>query len=65
MKITTCKDCTERHPACHDTCPKYLAATLEIESQRDAIRREKHKFTDLNSHEIESKQKYKRKHGRK
>lgn len=22
----TCKDCTERHLACHDTCEKYLAA---------------------------------------
>lgn len=23
-KITCCKSCTDRHTACHDTCPKYL-----------------------------------------
>ena len=25
-----CKDCTERHAACHDTCKKYLAAKQEL-----------------------------------
>ena len=24
FKITCCKDCSERHLACHGTCPKYL-----------------------------------------
>lgn len=23
MTITPCKDCPDRHPVCHDTCPKY------------------------------------------
>lgn len=23
-KIICCKDCSDRHTACHDTCPKYL-----------------------------------------
>lgn len=63
MKNRPCKNCTERYPACHDTCPKYFAATMENEKEREFIKREKHKFTDLNSHVIESKQKCKRKHG--
>ena len=24
LKITCCHECTERYPACHDSCPKYL-----------------------------------------
>lgn len=23
MMITPCKDCPDRHPICHDSCPKY------------------------------------------
>lgn len=33
MKITCCKDCTERFPACHDTCERYQA---EKEKAREA-----------------------------
>ena len=24
MNITCCHHCTERHPACHDSCEKYI-----------------------------------------
>lgn len=63
MKIASCKDCTERYPACHDTCPKYFAARMELDNEKEHIKREKHKFTDINSHFIEGKQKAKRRHG--
>ena len=35
--IGTCKDCPDRYPACHDTCPKYqesLKEHLEIRTRR-------------------------------
>lgn len=32
MTMTPCKDCPDRHPACHDTCPKYA----EFKRQRGA-----------------------------
>lgn len=24
MKVSPCKDCTDRHLACHDNCDKYI-----------------------------------------
>lgn len=32
-----CKDCAERHPICHDHCPKYL----EYRAERNRIIRER------------------------
>lgn len=28
--VTCCKDCEERHPACHDHCEKYIRQKAEI-----------------------------------
>lgn len=39
--IKCCKDCKERRPACHDTCPSYKAEKAEIEREKEAERREK------------------------
>lgn len=36
-----CKDCTERHPGCHDNCGRYIAAKEEYHAQKNAIYREK------------------------
>lgn len=33
-RITSCKDCKERHEACHDTCPKYKAE-VKRETERE------------------------------
>lgn len=32
--ITVCKDCTDRHPACHDSCERYLAEKKEAEKKK-------------------------------
>ena len=32
-----CKECTNRHEACHDTCVKYLMARAKWSKQRKAI----------------------------
>ncbi len=29
MRITVCRDCTERYHACHDTCEKYQGQLKE------------------------------------
>ena len=31
-----CKDCPNRHPACHDQCEKYLAWKAELKASNDA-----------------------------
>lgn len=34
---TACYECPDRHPACHDTCPKYQQALAEwMEFKRNA-----------------------------
>ena len=33
----TCKDCKERHEACHDHCEKYLQARDEWNSYKEMI----------------------------
>ena len=33
--ITVCKDCTVRHPACHDSCERYIAEKKEAEKRPD------------------------------
>ena len=33
-----CKDCGERHTACHDSCPKYNAWKEEAEKIKEAKR---------------------------
>lgn len=35
MAITPCKDCTERHFCCHDSCERYLAFKAEVEKRRE------------------------------
>lgn len=51
MKITVCKDCQERYPACHGSCAKYLEERKKFDEQKQArikIRRaEKAAFNTL------------------
>lgn len=36
--ILKCKDCKDRHPACHDTCEHYLAwKKQEAEAKKNAM----------------------------
>lgn len=45
MKEFTCKDCTTRHPGCHDKCEKYQTekknheARLAAKRETDTLRR--------------------------
>lgn len=34
-----CKDCKDRHPACHDSCEKYKAWLAAYHADRQDIRR--------------------------
>ena len=37
--FTKCKECTDRHPACHDTCPHgYLQEKAYLEKVKHAKR---------------------------
>lgn len=42
MKIAPCKDCTERHKACHDSCDKYKAWKAELDAMRSKIAEQKY-----------------------
>lgn len=43
--IGVCRECTERHPACHDTCERYIKRKAEYEEYKSNIKRKK--FEDL------------------
>lgn len=47
MKITCCKDCKERHPACWDSCEKYKAEKAANDSLKAKIRKEKDRDYNL------------------
>lgn len=34
MTNPTCKDCPDRHPICHDSCPKYAEYKRQLKAQR-------------------------------
>ena len=37
LKINVCRDCQERHPACHDRCEKYQEAKRKVQEEKDKI----------------------------
>lgn len=34
VKLEPCKDCPDRHPVCHDSCPKYAEYKRQLKAQR-------------------------------
>lgn len=50
----TCKDCTERHTACHDHCLKYQKAKAKWNAYREDIRKRKKEETAADRFKIES-----------
>lgn len=41
MAIFTCKDCSDRHPGCHDHCEKYQNEKVAYEKRKADIRNER------------------------
>ena len=37
QKITVCKDCPDRHPACHDRCEKYQEAKRKVQEEKEKL----------------------------
>ena len=37
QKITVCKDCPDRHPACHDHCEKYQEAKRKVQEEKEKL----------------------------
>ena len=37
LKINVCRDCQERHPACHDRCEKYQEAKRKVQEEKEKI----------------------------
>lgn len=40
-KISPCKDCTERHPACHDKCNDYISWKVEMLAEKEKAKQDK------------------------
>lgn len=34
VKLEPCKDCPDRHPICHDSCPRYAEYKRQLIEQR-------------------------------
>lgn len=43
QKITVCKDCPDRYPACHDQCEKFKEAKEAYQAYKDFIANAKSK----------------------
>ena len=59
-KITTCKDCEERHPACHDTCEKYREQKQKFQQEKEFIAHAKEKENVYYDYKRKKNKKYKR-----
>lgn len=62
--IKCCKDCTERHLACHDSCEKYLSEKKEKQDAMDRYRKETDGSRQLDVMGVDRRIKNFRKHGR-
>lgn len=40
MRVSPCKDCSERHLGCHDRCPKYQDWRKEVTEGRRKIQQD-------------------------
>lgn len=36
VKLEPCKDCPERHPVCHDSCPKYAEYKRQLKASAES-----------------------------
>lgn len=63
--ISVCWECKPpiRHPACHDTCPKYQAAKAEDIKLKQKIKAENKGFHELTKYYSEKKTKRIKKFG--
>lgn len=43
-EIAPCKDCTEKHLACHDSCEKYKAWKDRYNAQQKHLKNNRHRF---------------------
>lgn len=55
MGIKCCKDCKERHPHCHTSCPRYLEEKIEHERQRERVDKIKKMESDMFGYKTDSK----------
>lgn len=58
MSIKCCKDCKERHPHCHASCPRYLEEKIEHERQKERVDKIKKMESDMFGYKIDSKKRY-------
>lgn len=58
--ITCCKDCTERHEACHDHCEKYQADLADWLEKKKFVKHAKRLHREYDDFKINAVSKYKR-----
>jgi hypothetical protein len=51
---SVCYECQDRHPACHDTCEKYVNAKTEYEERKAKIKTERDKFKEIDVYHLEA-----------
>lgn len=57
MSIKCCKDCKERHPHCHTSCPRYLEEK-KYERQKERVDKIKKMESDMFGYKTDSKKRY-------
>lgn len=62
--IRCCKDCPDRHLACHDTCERYRQEHREYQAEKEAYCKGKnmgYEYDDFRAEQIRKAQKHRRK----
>lgn len=63
-KISPCKDCTNRHRACHMTCDDYRTWSAELKELKDYISGLRTKESDAKSRVVEVRRRLRKQYGR-
>ena len=56
MAAFTCKDCTDRHIGCHDTCEKYIKEKMDHDLYKEKLCSEINKYSYSNRIQMRNKQ---------
>lgn len=62
--IRCCKDCPDRHLACHDTCERYKQEHREYQAEKEVYCKDRNKgyeYDDFRAEQIRKAQKHRRK----
>lgn len=63
QRITeSCKDCQDRHPACHDHCERYKEAKKQWDERKEVIKAARDKAREIDLYQKSAVQRMRKSH---